>query len=96
MTAVSILEMLEGLIIMWGPAIAAIIGIFITVITTIAKIRAVVDNLKNDNTVKNVEEKFERLDCKMDEILKENVCLKKQNRQLKEALTRVRDNEEIQ
>lgn len=51
-----ILEIVELYAPMWGPALAAILGTVLMVITAINKVKTALDELHQDETIKNLKE----------------------------------------
>lgn len=69
---------------MWAPALVAILGVVATVITAINKCRDAIQEWKDDKTLKEVNEKLEKVAAENEELIH---C----NKLLLDKITKIKD-----
>lgn len=84
------LESILSYIFMWLPALVAIAGIVTTVCGCLSKVKNAIQDLKSDNVVEEIRKDNEDIKCQVSTVLRENAALMKENRELKEKITGIR------
>ena len=75
-------EIIMQYVAMWAPAIAAVLAIVSSALLSISKVKTAIDNLKQDDTIKN-------LTSKLSEALRENKEIKKELDVLIDKITKI-------
>lgn len=91
------MEILEQILVNYGPSITAVIGVIVSVLTTIKTVGRTINTLvgTNDKTMKTVQKKLDEVVQRDNEIHRENLALKKQMSELMEVISRVRKDENL-
>lgn len=70
-----ILKIVLEYVSIWAPSLVAVLGVVVTILTALGKSKAAFDNLKADNTLKEVNEKLTKLAAENEELVRCNKLL---------------------
>ena len=74
----------------WGPSLVAVFGVIATVISSINKTRAAIQEFKDDRTVAEMNEKMRVMEQRLSERMREEEELIRCNKLLLDELTKIK------
>ena len=72
----------------WAPSIVAILGVVVTILTALGRTKEAFENLKKDETLKEVKDELNRVAAENEELIR---C----NKLLLDEITRIKDYSEV-
>lgn len=71
----AVLALLVEYAAIWGPSIVAVLGIVISVVTSLAKVRTAVEEFKQDKTIDNLRAEMTTIEAELRETNRQNALL---------------------
>lgn len=74
-TITAIIALLVEYAAIWGPSIVAVLGIVVSVVASLAKVKAAIEEFKQDKTIDNLRDEMTVIEAELKETNRQNALL---------------------